>query len=398
MQKMHAAKMENSKIRPEWYYGYDPWLITLASALLSLGLVMVASSSIALADRLHDAPLYYFWRQSIAVLIGFSFGFFILRIPLSTWEKFSTLMLFAAIVLLISVLIPGIGREVNGSMRWISLGGVNFQSSEIVKIFIIAYVAAYMVRRSGQLRSTFSGFIRPVGVVTLIAGLLLLEPDYGAAVVVFLTTLGMLFMGGIPLHRLFVWMSAAVLALGALAVFSPYRMHRLAAFIDPWEDPFNSGFQLTQSLIALGRGEWFGVGLGGSVQKLFYLPEAHTDFVFAILAEELGLAFTLIVILMFFLLVWRAFVIARTANQSGKSFSAFMAYGIGLILGIQAFINMGVNVGLLPTKGLTLPLFSYGSNSIITSCMLIAILLRVSFENRNHVDREIPEPVLSYVA
>ncbi len=377
---------------------YDLGLLTVAGSLLCLGLIMVASSSITIADRIHHDPLHYFYRQLFAVFIGFLLAGGILRIPSSLWEKLSTAMLFTAMLLLVLVLIPGVGREVNGSMRWIDLGVVNLQSSEPVKICIITYLAAYMVRHAEPLRLTFSGFIKPVGVVTFISGLLLLEPDYGAAVVMFLTTLGMLFMGGIPLSRFFAWMLAALSALASLAVLSPYRLNRLTAFIDPWQDPFNSGFQLTQALIAFGRGEWFGVGLGSSIQKLFYLPEAHTDFVFAVLAEELGLLVTVMVVLMFFFIVWRAFVIARIANELGRYFASFMAYGIGLVFGIQAFINMGVNTGLLPTKGLTLPLFSYGSNSVITSCMLIAMLLRIEFENRHSFKASMPDPVMNYAA
>ncbi len=390
MRKMHATRKDDTNTGAG--YKYDPWLLVVALSLLATGMVMVASASITLAERVFDTPFYYFQRQLYAVLVGVVCGGFILKIPLSLWEKFSTHLLFLAFVLLILVLIPGIGREVNGSVRWIRLGPVNFQCSEPAKIFIITYMAAYLVRHAEQLNLTFTGFIRPVGIVTLISGLLLLEPDYGSVIIIFLTTLGMLFMAGIPLRRFFVWIPVVVFALGALAVFPSYRLERLKAFIDPWQDPFNSGYQLIQSLIAFGRGEWFGVGLGSSVQKLFYLTQAHTDFIFAISAEELGLVFTLLVILMFFFIVRRAFTIARTAYESGYDFAAFMAYGIGLVLGIQAFIHMGVNVGLLPTKGLTLPLFSYGSSSIVTSCALIAILLRIDFENRHPFGLEVPAP------
>lgn len=361
---------------------YDVWLAAATLFLLSLGLIMVTSSSITLADRNYGGPLYYFWRQAAALLAGLGLGAVIFNIPMAKWEKFSGWLLLAGIVLLLLTIAPGIGREVNGSMRWIRLGPVNLQSSEFVKIFVVAYVAAYMVRRAESLRSTFSGFVMPCGVVTLVAALLLLEPDYGSAVIIFLTMLGMLFMGGAPLLRFFGCMLAATAALGALAVLAPYRSARLKAFIDPWADPFGSGYQLTQSLMAFGRGEWFGVGLGSSVQKLFYLTQAHTDFIFAIVAEELGLVFTLALILIFFLLVCRAFAAAREAQRGGRSFSAFMAYGAGLSIGAQAFIHMGVNVGVLPTKGLTLPLFSYGSNSLVASCVMIAILLRVDRENR----------------
>ena len=377
---------------------YDGWLLGAAAILVLLGLVMVASASITVADRTHGAPLYFFWRQSIAVAIGTLLGFAVLKTPLSVWEQVSVPLLIAAIAMLVTVLIPGIGKEVNGSMRWIDLGPVNLQSSEPAKLCIIAYLAGYMVRHEESIRSSFSGFIRPIAVVTFVAGLLLLEPDYGAAVVIFATVLGMLFMGGVPLSRYFAWMSAAGVTLASLAVLSPYRLQRLTSFMNPWDDPYNTGFQLTQALIAFGRGDWFGVGLGGSIQKLFYLPEAHTDFVFAVMAEELGLVSTTLVIALYFFIIWRAFVVAQVAEQSGKLFSAYLAYGIGLLLGIQAYVNIGVNLGVLPTKGLTLPLMSYGSNSMVVNCILIALLVRVEFENRHGDRRRLPEVTASYVA
>ena len=380
MQKLQAIRVQDVKTAS--WHEHDPWLILVLMFLLVAGIVMVASASVALAERLHHDPFYYFRRQVFAVMIGLALAGLIMKTPVSIWEKMSTPLLFAAIMLLVLVLIPGIGREINGSVRWIRLGPVNFQSSELAKVCIITYTAAYLVRHASHLHLTFTGFMRPIGIVTLISGLLLLEPDYGSVIVIFLTTIGMLFMAGIPVSRFFLWIPVMVAALGALAVFPSYRMARLKAFIDPWQDPFNSGYQLIQSLIAFGRGEWFGVGLGSSVQKLFYLTQAHTDFIFAISAEELGLLFTLLVTLAFFVFVWRAFSIAGYAYQLGKNFAAYMAYGIGLLIGIQAFIHMGVNVGLLPTKGLTLPLFSYGANSIVFSCILVAILLRIDLENR----------------
>ena len=380
MQKLQAIRLQDVKTAS--WHEYDPWLVLVVIFLLVAGVMMVASSSVALAERLHQDPFYYLQRQALALLTGLVVGAVILKSPVTMWEKLGTPLLLLAILLLLLVLIPGIGREVNGSARWIRLGPVNFQSSELAKVCIITYIAAYLVRHAGHLHLTFTGFIRPIAVITLISGLLLLEPDYGTVVVIFLTTIGMLFMAGIPASRFFIWVPVITAALAALVIFSPYRLERLKAFMNPWDDPFNSGYQLTQSLIAFGRGEWFGVGLGSSVQKLFYLTQAHTDFIFAITAEELGLLFTLLVTLAFFVFVWRVFSIAGVAHQLGKHFAAYMAYGIGLIIGIQAFIHMGVNVGLLPTKGLTLPLFSYGANSIVSSCILVAILLRIDLENR----------------
>ncbi|MCH8163307.1 MAG: putative lipid II flippase FtsW [Proteobacteria bacterium] len=361
---------------------YDAWLMTVIFLLIGLGLVMVASSSIAIADRQFHEPLHYFWRQMFSAAIGLSFIVAALKIPLSVWEFLSVPLLVLGLLLLLLVLIPGIGREVNGSTRWISVGSLAIQASEPVKLCVIVYLASYMVRHGEHVRNNFAGFIRPICVLTIVAGLLLLEPDYGSCVVLFATALGMLFMGGVPLGRFFAWVLTAVVVLASLAVLSPYRIQRLMSFVDPWQDPFNSGFQLTQALIAFGRGDWFGVGLGSSVQKLFYLPEAHTDFVFSVFAEEFGLMGTTILILLFSFLVWRAFVIGHIAERMGKLFAAYLAYGIGLIIGVQVFINMGVNLGVLPTKGLTLPLLSYGGNSMVITCLLLGILLRVEVENR----------------
>lgn len=374
-------RTSSSKTR-QLFYGYDVWLLTVIAFLIGLGLVMVASASITVAERQFGDPLFYFWRQFISVCIGLALFLVFIRIPLSAWERISPLLLFLGFVLLILVLIPGIGYEVNGSMRWIRSWPFSIQASEPVKLFLVAYMAGYLVRRREEVRTSFSGFIKPIIILTVLSGLLLLEPDYGACVVIFSAALGMMFLGGVPLSRFFSWMLVALATLASLAILSPYRMKRLISFVDPWQDPFDSGFQLTQALIAFGRGDWFGMGLGGSIQKLFYLPEAHTDFVFAVLAEELGLFASLLVLCLFCFIVWRAFIIGQVAETAGKFFAAYFAYGIGLLIGIQAFINIGVNMGVLPTKGLTLPLISYGGNSIIVNCLLLAILMRIEYENR----------------
>ncbi len=397
-QRRQASSKLNEYNSYSSFQKYDLYLIGLALFLVGLGLIMVASASVSVADRSFLDPLHYFWRQSIAAVLGLAMSFIIIHTPLVIWQQCSVAILMIGIFLLVLVLIPGIGREVNGSMRWISIGPFNLQSSEPVKLCVIAYLAGYLVRHRDKVMNSFAGFIRPVGVVTLVAGLLLLEPDYGSAVVLFGTALGMLFMGGVPLSRFLAWVCAASTVLVSLAVFSPYRLQRLTSFIDPWQDPFNSGFQLTQALIAFGRGDWFGVGLGNSVQKLFYLPEAHTDFVFSVFAEEFGLLGSVLLILAFLFLVWRAFVIAKLAEQSGRDFAAYVAYGVGTLIGIQAFINIGVNMGVLPTKGLTLPLISYGGNSMVVSCMLIALLVRVEVENHQSPEDLIPESQPSYVA
>ena len=396
MRRRGASVLGQGPRRNRVLVRYDWFLIGVSLFLILIGLVMVASSSVTVADRVYGEPLHYFWRQGFSVLVGLALAWAVTQIPLVLWRKLGPWLLAGGIVLLIAVLIPGIGREVNGSMRWIHVGPVNIQASEIMKLFVLIYIAGYLVRHGEAVCTTFAGFIRPIVVVTLIAGLLLLEPDYGAAVVIFATVLGMLFVGGVPLTRFFAWMTAASVVLFSLAVFSPYRLQRLTSFLDPWQDPFNTGFQLTQALIAFGRGDWFGVGLGSSVQKMFYLPEAHTDFIFAVLAEELGLIGVVLIILLFLFLVWRAFVIAQVAQQQEKPFAAYLAYGIGLLFGLQPFINMGVNMGVLPTKGLTLPLLSYGNNSMVISCMLLAFLVRVQYENHEPSQRPIPESGVRY--
>lgn len=368
----------------------DYWLPTAALTLLALGLVMVCSASITIAERELNQPFYYLIRQAAYVAAGLVLAFMVVRTRLVYWEKFAPLLLMLGILLLALVVMPGVGREVNGSMRWLGLGFINLQPSELVKLFFIMYLAGYLVRRREEVCASIHGFLKPVGVLALIAVLLLLEPDFGATVVITATALGILFLGGVRLWQFGLLIVPAVLLLAGLAISSPYRLTRLTTFLNPWADPFNSGFQLTQALIAFGRGEWFGVGLGGSIQKLFYLPEAHTDFLFAVLAEELGLAGAIAVISLFAIIVWRAFAIGHLAEQTGNRFAAFLAYGLGLWIALQAFINVGVNMGVLPTKGLTLPLMSYGGSSIVVSCIAIALLMRVDYEvrqRRNGEDR-----------
>lgn len=362
--------------------GYDFWLIGVTGILVGMGLVMVASSSIPLAHKNGYVDLYYFWRQLAAFLLGVGSGAVILRVPLAVFEKYSTVLLFLSVASLAIILIPGVGREVNGSIRWLQFGPISLQASEPAKLAIIVYVSSYLVRHQAQVQSEFIGFIKPVGVLTIITGLLLLEPDFGAAVVIFATILGMLFLGQVPLLRFVAWGMVALAILMSLALLAPYRLQRLMAFRDPWSDPYDSGFQLTQALIAFGRGEWFGVGLGNSIQKLFYLPEVHTDFLFAVVGEELGMLGTITVISLFLFLIWRIFFIGGLAQRAGQSFAAYLSYGIGLLIGMEAFINIGVNMGLLPTKGLTLPLMSYGSNSMLIVCVMLAMVLRVAKESR----------------
>jgi cell division protein FtsW len=361
---------------------YDLWLLGTAVVLIGLGLVMVASASVAIADRQTADPLYYFWRQLFYVCAGAALAVMAVRLPVRAWQKAGPVLLLACALLLVLVLVPGVGREVNGSMRWFRLGPLSLQPSELMKVLMCVYLAGYLVRHGAELRTAFSGFIKPLGVMTGVAGLLLLEPDYGTTVVLFATVLGMLYLGGVPQVRFWGWVMAAGALMVVFVLKAPYRVQRLATFMDPWADPFDKGFQLTQALIAIGRGEWLGVGLGASVQKLFYLPEAHTDFLFAVLAEELGIAGMLVVIGLFSLLVWRGFRIAGRAERRGQMFGAYLAYGLVLVIGLQALVNIGVNLGALPTKGLTLPLMSYGGSSMVASCLALGMLLRIDRESR----------------
>ncbi|HEX6243113.1 MAG TPA: putative lipid II flippase FtsW, partial [Polyangiales bacterium] len=295
-------------------------------------------------------------------------------------EKMAWPLLIVAVALLFFVLIPGLGHVVNGSRRWIRLLGFNFQASELARVLVLIFIASYAVRREKELRTTALGLIKPMGLLAFVALLLLAEPDFGAASVLFLTGFGILFIAGARLRYVLIGAAGVATAMALLVMLVPYRMKRVLTFLDPWADPFNSGFQLTQSLIAIGRGEWLGVGLGESVQKLFYLPEAHTDFLFAVLAEELGLVGVAVTLALFVALVWRSFWIAQLASRAGLKFQSYLALGFGLWLGAQALINIGVNMGVLPTKGLTLPLMSYGRSSMIVTLAWIGLLLRVYHE------------------
>ncbi len=358
----------------------DPVLLMIAIALLFGGLVILASASMSISDNTENDPFYYVGRQAIAALIGGAAGFACLLIPMRMWSNIGPLMLLLGLALLLVVLIPGVGYTVNGSTRWLRFGAINFQVSEPVRLCLMIYLAGYLVRQNKCLREQFTGFLRPMLVLSMACGMLLAEPDFGAAIVLLTTALAMLFVAGARFRDFFMFFSATVVAMAALAVTSPYRLNRLTGFLDPWSDPYDSGFQLTQSLIAIGRGEWLGVGLGNGVQKLFYLPEAHTDFVFAVFAEEFGLFGSLILISLFLALLWRIFMLAIRAANAERFFEAYLAIGIGTWLGLQTFINVGVNMGLLPTKGLTLPLISYGRSSLIVAMVSIGLLLRMHHE------------------
>jgi len=363
---------------------WDGVLLLVVFTLAGLGLVMVGSASVSLADRQTDEPFYYLARQLMSLGAGLALALVVARMPLALWQRLGVPMLIVATALLVLVLVPGLGRSVNGSSRWLALGPLGFQVSEFAKLAAVVYVAGYLVRHDEAVRTTLGGFLKPLALLGVMALLLLLEPDFGATVVILATVMGMLFLGGVRLSLFGLLVTLAASGLAVLAITSPYRMERLTAFTNPWADPFNSGYQLTQALIAFGRGEWFGVGLGGSIQKLFYMPEAHTDFLFAVMAEELGLAGVAAVILLFGFLTWRGFAIGRRASRAGLAFGGHLAFGITLWLAIQAFVNMGVNMGALPTKGLTLPLMSYGRSSLLVVCIALAMLLRVDHEVRRH--------------
>lgn len=358
----------------------EPVLVTLTLALLLGGLVILASASIAVADGGQASSFAFVWRQLIAIAVGLMAAAFMLCVPSVAWQRSGFLLLLLALALLAVVLVPGFGHAVNGSTRWLKLGGITVQVSEPARLAVILYLSGYMVRRGRDLSTHFIGFLKPMLVISLAAVLLLAEPDFGAATVLVATALAMLFIGGARIRDFLVFFGVATLALATLALTSPYRMRRLTAFLNPWEDPYDSGFQLTQSLIAIGRGEWLGVGLGASVQKMFYLPEAHTDFVFAVYAEEFGLLGAVVLIGLFLAIVWRILSLARKLAVAEQWFQAYAVFGFGIWLGLQAFINIGVNMGLLPTKGLPLPLVSYGRSSLIVTLAGIGFVLRTHHE------------------
>ncbi len=360
----------------------DLWLLGAAVLLLCFGLVMVSSASMTVGERLTGDPFFYVYRQLFAMGLGIAGAVIIFQVPMVTWQKVGPMLVFVGLLMLLVLLVPGVGKTANGATRWIPLGFFNLQSSEFMKLFMVLYIAGYLVRRQDEVMRSFWGFAKPMLLLVITSSLILLQPDFGTTVVLFATALGMLFIGGVVLYQFAILIGLAGVAGWALIFFSDYRWKRLTTFVNPWDDPYNSDFQLSQALIAFGRGEVTGVGLGNGIQKQFYLPEAHTDFIMAVVGEEFGLIGTLGVILLLAFITWRAFQIGARAEARDERFSAYTAYGLGLWLGMQAFINIGVNVGMLPTKGLTLPFMSYGGNSIIVVCLMMALMLRVEYENR----------------
>jgi cell division protein FtsW len=364
---------------------YDTALIWVTVLLLGFGMVMVYSASIAIAEASRvtgNSAVYYLSRHAAYVLVSLVAAAMVFQVPLRVWQRAAPILFVVGLVLLALVLIPGIGREVNGSRRWLPLGVANLQPSELMKVCAVLYAADYTVRKAAFMHSLRKGFLPMAGVMLLTGGLLLREPDFGAFAVITVIAMGILFLGGMN-WRLFAGL-IVMLVIGFLLLIwsSPYRMQRVIGFMDPWADPYGKGYQLSHALIAFGRGEWFGVGLGASVEKLFYLPEAHTDFLLAVIAEELGFAGVLLLIVLFAWIVWRAFAIGRRASDLERPYAALVAQGIGLWIGVQVIINMGVNMGVLPTKGLTLPLLSFGGSAILATCCALAVLLRVDWENR----------------
>lgn len=361
---------------------YDIWLVLAVAGLMIVGLMMVASSSVMISTKYFHQPFHFLIRQVAYLSVGLILAVVCMRVDSTFWEKLSGPLLLICFLLLILVLIPGIGRLVNGSRRWLALGPIGIQVSELAKFTMILYISGYLVRQQQTLNQSVLGFIKPMIVLAIVSVLLLAEPDFGATVVISGTVMAMLFLTGVKIRYYLGLVLGVGGCLAVLAVSSPYRLARLTAFLNPWADQFNSGYQLTQSLIAFGRGGWTGIGLGDGIQKLFYLPEAHTDFVFAVLAEELGLFGILLVLALYSILVIRGLTIGFNGYTQGRLFAAYTAYGLTFWLGLQAAINMGVNAGLLPTKGLTLPFLSYGGASMVVNCMVVALLLRIDYENR----------------
>jgi cell division protein FtsW len=364
---------------------FDLGVFWVGVLLLAIGLVMVYSASIAFAEGSKFTgyrPHYFLVRHALSLAAGALAAVLAFRVPLATWQRWALPLFLTGVVLLVLVLIPVIGRQVNGARRWIAIAGVSMQPSELMKLFAVLYAADYTVRKAAVMHSFRQGFLPMAVAMVFVGSLLLRQPDLGAFVVIVAIATGILFLGGMNARLFFGLILVLVASFALLIAFSDYRRQRIIGFMDPWSDAYGRGYQLSHALIAFGRGEWFGVGLGGSVEKLFYLPEAHTDFLFAVIAEELGLVGVAVILLMFVWLVRRAVVIGRQALALERTFAALVAQGIGLWLAIQTLINIGVNMGVLPTKGLTLPLMSFGGSGIVMNCVALAVLLRVDYENR----------------
>ncbi len=360
-------------------------LLVACGLLMGIGLVMIASASSAIADTNTGNTFHYFIRHMIYIVVALTAGALTLFVPMAVWQRYSGWLLVLAFFVLILVLIPGIGREVNGSMRWIGVGVFNIQPSELAKLFMVIFIAGFLVRRKDEVKQRLRGLLKPLFLALLMAGLLIKEPDYGAVVVMLGTVVIMLYLGGVRLMLSLPLLAILIFGLVQFVGLEGYHLARLTSFTNPWEDQYGSGYQLTQALIGFGRGEWFGLGLGNSIQKQFFLPEAHTDFVFSVLAEELGMFGALVTLLLFAFVSVRALMIGAWAEQAKQYYSAYVAYGLALLWIAQVVINLGVNTGLLPTKGLTLPFISYGGSSLVVCCVSLAILLRIEWERRTQL-------------
>ncbi len=359
---------------------FDPWLVGAALALACLGVVMVGSSSIAIGENLGVGPFHYLVRHVLFIGIGTVLAAVIMRTDLKTIEKHNQILLLGCVVLLVLPWLPGLGVSVNGARRWINLGVSRFQVVEAVKVLYIVWLSSYLARFSDEVNTTWLAMIKPLGVAVLMVAMLLAQPDFGSATLLLAITAGLLVLGGANLQRLSLPVLLGLPALAALAIFEPYRLRRIVSFWDPWQDQLGAGYQLTNALMAIGRGEWFGVGLGASVQKLNYLPEAHTDFIFSVIAEELGFVGVCLIVALYALLVGRALYLGMRCVEMRRHFAGYCAFGVGLWIGMQSFVSIGVNLGVLPTKGLTLPLVSSGGSSVMMTCVAVGLLLRVSYE------------------
>ncbi|BBJ97776.1 putative lipid II flippase FtsW [Xanthomonas campestris] len=355
---------------------YDPWLLGAAATLASLGVVMVASSSIELSEN----PFYYLTRHLLFLGIGVGLAFWAMRTELKTIEQYNQVLLLACFGLLMVVFVPGLGSSVNGAKRWINLGVSKFQTVEAVKVLYIVWLSSYLVRFRDEVNATWPAMLKPLGVAIALVGLLLMQPDFGSSTLLLAITAGMLVLGGVNLPRMSMPIVFGLPVFAFIAILEPYRLRRITSFLDPWADQLGSGYQLSNALMAVGRGQWTGVGLGASVQKLNYLPEAHTDFIFSVIAEELGFVGVCSVVALYALLVGRAFWLGMRCVEMKRHFSGYIAFGIGLWISLQSFVSVGVNLGILPTKGLTLPLISSGGSSVLMTCVAMGLLLRVSYE------------------
>jgi len=370
------------------YAGFNPgsrvpasfWLLVSALVLIVVGWVMIASASMDYSGRNNGDALYYFFRHSVYLTISLCLFFVVLCISMEFWQRFSVWFLLGSFALLAVILVPGVGYTANNATRWLDLGPVTIQVSELAKVAVLLYLASYLVRQTELVRSHVFGFINPMLVIALLIILLLGQPDFGAVIVILSASLGMLFIGGVRIWEFVALVLVSAVAVAAMVYGEEYRMARLIAYLDPWEYSQTGGYQLVQSLIAFGRGDLFGLGLGNSIQKLFFLPEAHTDFIFAVLAEESGLFGSLVVLFFYAVMIVHILKVARRAENAGRNFSAYIAYGVALIFSVQLFINVGVSTGLLPTKGLTLPFISYGGSSLIVSFIFLAMILRIDYE------------------